>query len=108
MKGEVKKYQEDLKFYWKEKRQLKKELEAQKVSVAYIHMTTILSRLLICCMSQDHVNENCQSVQLFWDKFQNGRSSSSCSNNNNNKYRVGNSSMTHNIALLFAELFVLM
>jgi hypothetical protein len=35
MKGEVKKYWEDLRFYRTEKRQLKKELETLKVSVAY-------------------------------------------------------------------------
>jgi hypothetical protein len=69
MKGEVKKYQEDLKFNSKEKRQLKKELEALKASVAYMHMTAILSHLLIYCVSQDHMNENCQPVQLFWYKF---------------------------------------
>jgi hypothetical protein len=34
MKGEVKKHKEDLRFDRKEKRQLKKELEALKVSVA--------------------------------------------------------------------------
>jgi uncharacterized protein YlxW (UPF0749 family) len=38
-KGEVKKHQEDLRYYWKEKRQLKKELEALNVSVAYVHVT---------------------------------------------------------------------
>ena len=39
MKGEVKKLQEDLGYYMKEKRRLKKELEALKVSVAYTIMT---------------------------------------------------------------------
>ena len=39
MKGEVKKHQEDLRFYVKEKWQLKKELEVLKVSVAYMHKT---------------------------------------------------------------------
>ena len=34
MKGEVKKHKEDLRFHRTEKRQLKKELEALKVSVA--------------------------------------------------------------------------
>jgi len=37
MNGEIKKHQEELRFYRKEKRQLKKELETLKVSVAYIH-----------------------------------------------------------------------
>ena len=64
MAGEAKKLQDDLTFYSKEK-----ELEALKVSVAYMHMTAILLHLLICCMSQEHLNENCQPVQLFWDKF---------------------------------------
>jgi hypothetical protein len=66
VKGEAKKLQDDLTFYSKEK---EKELEALKVSVAYMHMTAMLSHLLICCMPQDHLNENCQPVQLFWDKF---------------------------------------
>ena len=39
MKGEVKKYGEDLRIYRTEKQQLKKELEALKVSVAYMHTT---------------------------------------------------------------------
>jgi len=39
MKNKEKKHQEDLRFYSKEKRQLKKELEALKVSVAHMHMT---------------------------------------------------------------------
>jgi hypothetical protein len=39
LQGEVKKYREDLRFYTKEKRHLKKELEALKVSVAEMHMT---------------------------------------------------------------------
>ena len=39
MKGKEKKYGEDLRFYSKEKWQLKKQLEALKVSVAYMHMT---------------------------------------------------------------------
>ena len=39
MKGAVKKFQVDRRCYRKEKRQLKKELEALKVSVAYMHMT---------------------------------------------------------------------
>ena len=34
MNGEVKKHREDLRFYRKEKRELKKEFEALKVSVA--------------------------------------------------------------------------
>jgi len=34
MNGEVKKHQEELRFYRREKQQLKKELEALKVSVA--------------------------------------------------------------------------
>ena len=69
MNREVKKHQEDSRFHSMEKRRLKKELEALRVSAAYMHMTAILSHLLICCMSQDHMNENCQPVQLFWDKF---------------------------------------
>ena len=69
MKGKVNKHQEDSRFYLKEKRLLKKHVEALEVSVAYMHMTAILSHLLICCMSQDHMNENCQPVHLFWDKF---------------------------------------
>jgi hypothetical protein len=43
MKGEIKTIQEDLRFYWKEKRQPKKKFEALKVSAAYMHTTAILS-----------------------------------------------------------------
>ena len=39
MKGKEKKHREDLRFYSKEKRQLKKELAGLKVSVAHMHMT---------------------------------------------------------------------
>lgn len=39
MKGKEKKHQEDLRFYSKEKRQLKKELAGLKVSVPHINIT---------------------------------------------------------------------
>ena len=39
LKGEERKHHTDLKFYMREKRQLKKELAALKVSVPYLHMT---------------------------------------------------------------------
>ena len=67
--GEERKHHTDLKFYMREKWQLKKELETLKVSVPYMHMTAILSHLPICFMSQDRMNENCQPVLFNWDKF---------------------------------------
>ena len=39
MKGKEKKHREDLRFYSREKRQLKKELAGLKVSVPHMHMT---------------------------------------------------------------------
>jgi len=46
MKGKVKKYQEDLRFYSKEKRQLKKELEALKVA-SYKHQKQLETRIKV-------------------------------------------------------------
>jgi hypothetical protein len=71
LKGVEKKSHEDLRFYLEETWQLKtKDGSTQgKCCIHECDYSAVLSHLLICCMLQDHMSENYQPVQFFWDKF---------------------------------------
>jgi len=76
LKGEEKKSHEDLRFYLKEKRRSdnkkKKKKDGSTQVKSYIiacDYSAVLSHLLICCMSEDHMSDNYQPVQFFWDEF---------------------------------------
>jgi hypothetical protein len=71
LKGQEKKHLEDLRFYLKEKQQQKKRWKHSRYGKGCIHACdcAVSSHLLICCMSQDHVDENCQPDQFFLDEF---------------------------------------